>query len=1042
MSLLVLLSLSLTTLTHIEVQSSTVTKSQAKARQNALYGLHVALGQLQALAGPDQRVTARADLQGSVANPYFVGVWDSTSLTLDPTSPMAWLVSGKVGAVPINPTTILSNPDSNNSTVWMVNPDSTTTTDVSVKVISEPISNSSGNYAYWVADESLKANVSLTDPFESPSIELMDLIGVDEDGIEQYRYLSTNRFGIEGVRDGGAVQVGDAYPASVPDFKSSLANLESMSDFPLAALSQQSRDVLIATQREREHDLTIYSRGLLTDAANGGLKKDLSVWLDNPGVGPSDSDYIASNDNYMPRWGAIRDYHSIVNDGTPLAPIAASRADSDAAAENAGLHPVMTYAQFGVAVSHSGGDSPVNFHFFPIVVLWNPYNVPIAAHDYEMWFDFSDVPTGNRSHIFLKKTDNTTMAKAFLTVPEVVGGGDALSGGFKGFRFDLQSPVIPPGQSLVYTLDALVPTEPYVEGQNVLSANAVPGLSSSVIIQGPSLSSADLNDSYKLTKNSGTLGISLRDSADTDIVYHQVQSHGHDGNNIWYGPVKNFKIPDSGLVFSPQIFFRVSKVFSQTEFGLYGREPRSMAYHNALATDVVHLSPDIGIEYFFDYGFTSSQQPNFGNGNRASAGTSIDAPTPMETNDFIVFSFRPEDTPLFSLAQLQHANLSLSNYNPVYAVGNSVASPYIPRDETSVLLTDIKSNMQVEYAPFDSLETIHDLSHELNTELWDTYFFSTIPSSINNVQLESPEYQLPNSRYKITTDNGITIDANRLRATDYDKAASMLYIDGVFNINSTSVDAWRALLHSRIDIAASSDDEERKHSFPHYPDVDTVLDSDSTWEGNRTLTDAQINHLAEAIVAEVRLRGPFRSMADFINRRLVDDSTGLKGTLQAAIDRVDSDASIPTEERINIHVDLVSTANQININEYYKTPFVITAHWLGSDENPNDIVDKPFASQAAFSPGYLSQADLLTTLGPLLTVRSDTFLIRAYGNVINEFTGELDAETWCEAVVQRVPDYCDDTLASWQTPLPGSENETFGRRFVVTSFRWLSDDEI
>ena len=50
------------------------------------------------------------------------------------------------------------------------------------------------------------------------------------------------------------------------------------------------------------------------------------------------------------------------------------------------------------------------------------------------------------------------------------------------------------------------------------------------------------------------------------------------------------------------------------------------------------------------------------------------------------------------------------------------------------------------------------------------------------------------------------------------------------------------------------------------------------------LTDAEIDKLADNIVIEVRRRGPFMSIADFVNRRLTNQATGLKGPLQAAID--------------------------------------------------------------------------------------------------------------------------------------------------------------
>jgi hypothetical protein len=47
-------------------------------------------------------------------------------------------------------------------------------------------------------------------------------------------------------------------------------------------------------------------------------------------------------------------------------------------------------------------------------------------------------------------------------------------------------------------------------------------------------------------------------------------------------------------------------------------------------------------------------------------------------------------------------------------------------------------------------------------------------------------------------------------------------------------------------------------------------------------------------------------------------------------------------------------------------------------------------------------------------------------------------------VVQRVPEWLDalDPAAAPPAALQSQANKTFGRRFVIASFRWLSPDEI
>src|SRR4051812_2579382 len=62
LAFLVLLLVSLASLTRVETQVANNNQQIAQARQNALMALNIALGQLQKNAGPDQRVTARADV--------------------------------------------------------------------------------------------------------------------------------------------------------------------------------------------------------------------------------------------------------------------------------------------------------------------------------------------------------------------------------------------------------------------------------------------------------------------------------------------------------------------------------------------------------------------------------------------------------------------------------------------------------------------------------------------------------------------------------------------------------------------------------------------------------------------------------------------------------------------------------------------------------------------------------------------------------------------------------------------------------------------
>ena len=109
MAFILLLILSITTLVRVETQSANIQLAQLEARMNAQLGAMVALGDLQRYTGPDQRVTARADIltaPGSSGQRWaaiaWTGVWSSKEITndsldqedgLDSRQPR-WLVSG------------------------------------------------------------------------------------------------------------------------------------------------------------------------------------------------------------------------------------------------------------------------------------------------------------------------------------------------------------------------------------------------------------------------------------------------------------------------------------------------------------------------------------------------------------------------------------------------------------------------------------------------------------------------------------------------------------------------------------------------------------------------------------------------------------------------------------------------------------------------------------------------------------------------------------------------------------------------------------
>jgi hypothetical protein len=263
--------------------------------------------------------------------------------------------------------------------------------------------------------------------------------------------------------------------------------------------------------------------------------------------------------------------------------------------------------------------------------------------------------------------------------------------------------------------------------------------------------------------------------------------------------------------------------------------------------------------------------------------------------------------------------------------------------------------------------------------------------------------------------------------TDYHRAASRLLVDGAFNVNSTRASAWEALLLSGIG-QQYGDDAVAFLRILNPPGGEwdgKDARGDAAWSGQRVFTRAEIRRLAEQIVVEVETRGPFLSLADFVNRRLTDGATGRKGALQAAIDRAGLNSSFTEEWPLNNSASLPDYSHNDNI----------------SDPTRMEQKLKP-DSNAWGALGFLTQADLLQFIGPALAARSDTFRIRAYGESLDA-SGKVAAKAWCEAIVQRSPQYSDpaDDLLETGATL-NTANTEFGRRFEIVSFRWLSLEEI
>ena len=286
-------------------------------------------------------------------------------------------------------------------------------------------------------------------------------------------------------------------------------------------------------------------------------------------------------------------------------------------------------------------------------------------------------------------------------------------------------------------------------------------------------------------------------------------------------------------------------------------------------------------------------------------------------------------------------------------------------------------------------------------------------------------------------------------------------IKGAFNINSTSVEAWKVLFSSLRDKSVAYLDEATGDIATDTPAGETpvgpgmlpnnqpipsggITEADANspvdqWTSWRSISNTEIDQLANAMVKQVKLRGPFLSLSEFVNRRLDGSKPKLavKGALQAALDE-EGDGVI---DEVTINKAFRTASRKLDDELIKRDENGVAISDMRDEVEFGDALEGPVAYG---STPYIDQADILRQLGSILTPRGDTYVIRAYGDSLDA-SGQVVARAWCEAVVQRTPDYLDlsvDKNHFKQEILSSEANKSFGRGFKTISFRWLSEKEI
>lgn len=1080
MAFVILLLVSISSLIKVQVQRSVTDQSVTEARMNAMLGLQVALGQLQKAAGADQRVSAQSfisdtsttDVQATtLSQPYWTQIWNTTATSGDP----AWPITLVSGTAP-DPAT---GPDLSNAiniidtaTLGTVTADDKRIVTVEKESI-EANRGINGKYAWWVGDEGVKASIQSYIPEANEP------------------WLHPNRFNPQVT-----FPELDVLYEKDPEENRSPASERLVSRQQTMALSVAAGTTLGSNY----HDYTILTENLLTDVVNGGFKKNLTAALNAEGTSDetefnkllndplnSGGEQIfppqltgvattapAEPDPGGPKWRQLASFFQNRVD-LDVDAIATVRPQTD---DETGVYPVLQMAQiyFYAALTETGtpNEAHVRYIIAPIVTLWNPYNTRLelnggrvdfmqnlngnstliharwqeAGVDQEAqitanWYDTLDIPMYLPDVVFEPgETKMFSVNEHQLYENETSTLSEGIHFGF-GFYRDWTGVTVP-----IEGTDSSgnpVPTELAItldrQPQNAiwsLWANNVPGFSPfpTSYPSGNKLQEIGCQYTIFMGKPTSASGSTWAKDGNGDFIHnwseHYTPSIINDTTTpaVSFFPAYGYKtamhLPNSSVIPSHSVSAISNTILQQFPWlvfsnpratQLFGDEQWNYPVTGNFGIQNI-TAPTVFLKSLTD-AQTAYLTAHDSTGSKAYTGYS----DTQGVDELVLYDLPRNDVPIYSLGAFSQAPLAEPvteewkplrratesgttiiatrsySWRPSYLIGSSWADPRIPSTATH--------NQYLPDSAHNGSKVNYDLPTLLNRNLWDRYF-------LTGMEVDNGEYGYIHP---------VTSSTNDPNLLTYDQAAPLLKLSGGFNINSTSVEAWEALIaatwNTQIPDAASSTDRAPyiRNWYPRGGDAGTggggVMNVNAN-VGYRQLTQNEITALAQAIVQQVKRRGPFLSLADFVNRSVNSSDLQLRltGALQAAIDSTTLNQNLSTPNVSDSDLDSVIT-DQLQTPEAYNNALV------------------------AGIPGYFSQMDLLARLGQILTPRSDTFVIRAYGETIDPISNRISASAWVEATVQRTTQRISGNIQDTGT---GSIND-FGRRFEIVSLRWLNEKQ-
>ena len=1132
MSLLVIIALGMMGLSSTTLRISSRVQARALAQANARFAMLMAIGELQNQLGPDQRVTAPASILDSnpatsspegLTHPYLTGVWNARNATIDSLENYnnrppdysrdkphfrRWLIS-HTNVADTEKLNFAANGSLPNSVRLLASQDP------AQQVVASRVPVRGGSYAWWVGDENTKALINRRDLLARESNPAVAQLMAN--------FASPSAHGIR------ALTGFETFPSNT-----------TQSDQGITREQVTLLDPQGTRSRSMYHDITPYAESVLANVTTGSLRKDLSLYLErndinwladwkNPNwqsgpLGPNQKIALSPlNEFDTLAWKTLHHYYNMhrqvryvnnrprvtaVDNHAPAAidPISNPQWNNGVTM----ISPVIVRMQYLISygVSKVGEkDYDLHVYSYPVVTLWNPYNVDMQINGYNIWIH--NLPLSHR--VFRNN--------AATSVPDFnwhFGGG--MTGGVLVMRFGqpFGSPnapfVLRAGEQKIFN-----PKNFSIINGNWPTADMAENTDPSTFY-----STSPTASHVGHPRNVGRMnGI---EEADRIALQTRMQTWEMFSQELkGYGWQSTFEVRSEPRGDHPGHDPRMrQQLFTSTyawRFENSSPSSNQLSINNFPTKPVRELinapTPFCLVECRLKP-LDESQLPNktwlhnipthpFAGCTSSEQGA--DPKTPFSSHPFTVtfdqrtsviglFSTIPymgpsytpagqrfviardiPQVPLNSLVQLQNlpqCSMESLNHSGLlqqnHAIGNSYASPGVPADQIKSNGWNFNVNPYFLWQGGDLSGQLSaqnrwinapnlDRSYVANHLLFDDYFFSSMAPQTSTFyqrfgstralsrvvrDFYNGTQPLPNAAYQahlagVSTDqvvNSLVAPSGNPLADAHLKAAAHLMCAGGFNINSTSVPAWTIMLASAhlkrpviMDSEASGVPSAQtsgnfmvsRYAMPIGGRASPNGNENARWRGYRELTAAELQQLAEAIVRQVKQRGPFRSLGEFLNRRLTtsNEPMALYGALQAALEDP-----------------------QVTINQNYRTRNITAA----------DIQGTQYAFRAAAlgsrfqgSPAYVSQADILQPIAPVMQARSDTFVIRSYGEALSPDGRTILAQAWCETIVQRYPAYVDprdQPQMPADTPNLQPINKQLGRRFVVKSFRWLTPREV